>query len=163
MCSVADFYVYFYVFPSDVQQLLMSKEHPVPVKIEEEEEEEKPQSVQLFQIETSAVEEDCGFEDVEMEPVPETEIEVKTEDSSEAETDKSNECREKRDNQPELKSMKTNPVGWRQSNKKHWNCNKYGQTYRDDNSLKNHKSMHSREKPFNCSVCGKSFSQKINL
>ncbi|XP_076579511.1 uncharacterized protein LOC143315873 [Chaetodon auriga] len=154
---------------------------PVPVKSEEEDE-EKPQSSQLHQrhaedTETEADGEDCGG------PEP-----ARSSDPDRPETDDSCDWEETREAQPGLNPLQNNeaPVSdvkcntgqtsvsssecasgfdhsGVQTGEKPFSCSVCGRTYPRKSSLTTHMRLHSEGKRFSCSVCKKTFPWRVHV
>ncbi|XP_070814152.1 zinc finger protein 771-like [Chaetodon trifascialis] len=154
---------------------------PVPVKSEEEDE-EKPQSSQLHQrhaedMKTEADGEDCGG------PEP-----ARSSDLDRPETDGSCDWEETRGPRSGLKPLQNNEVpvsdvkcntgqssvsssecassfdhSGVQTGEKPFSCSVCGRTYPRKSSLRNHMGHHSEEKCFSCSVCKKTFLRRKHV
>ncbi|XP_070814171.1 zinc finger protein ZFP2-like [Chaetodon trifascialis] len=169
---------------------------PVPVKTEEEDE-EKPQSSQLHQrhaedMETEAGGEDCGGLEPPRSSDPDRHLEADSEDetsqSSDPETDDSCDWEETRGPQSGLKPLQNNEVPGSdvkcntgqtsvsssecassfdhsgvQTGEKPFSCSVCGRTYPRKNSLMTHMRLHSEGKRFSCSVCEKTFQWRANF
>ncbi|KAM6942349.1 uncharacterized protein PEZ65_004224 [Lycodopsis pacificus] len=142
-----------------------------PVKSEDEEE---AQSSQLHQrqtkrMETEADGEDCGGPepDRNLDPDrhPEPDTDEKTGDSSD--TNEGGDCKKTREPQSGLNYLKPDEVRVSDSRcsagEKPFSCSVCKKSFSQRSNLQKHMRTHTGETPFSCSVCKKSFSQRSNL
>ena len=160
---------------------------PVPVKSDDEEEEKHLSS----QMETEAVEEDCGGPKPGWNSDPDQHLEpdskYKTEDSSEPETEVSDvDWEETRVPQSDLNSQINNEgtvsvgcssdkedCGGQKSKlvihtrihvrERPFSCSECGKRFKVKGNLTRHMVIHTGERPFSCSECGERFKRKGNL
>ncbi|XP_034072382.1 zinc finger protein 771-like [Gymnodraco acuticeps] len=145
---------------------------PVPVKSEDDE--EKPQSSQLHQrqtehLETEADGEDCGGPEPARNSDPERHLQPETEDnpgdSSEPDTEDSADWMENREPGSNPQKNKQNPVSdsRRSAGEKPFGCSLCEKTFTQRGNLNRHMRIHSGEKTFGCSICKKYFAQRGDL
>ncbi|XP_071000052.1 uncharacterized protein [Oncorhynchus clarkii lewisi] len=86
---------------------------------------------------------------------------VKEEEEEEDEDEEKEIDKEKREEQEP--SGVVDPDTSRLSGRGRYPCPQCGKSFSSSGNLKNHQSVHIREKPFHSATCGKSFSVKVNL
>ncbi|XP_068583103.1 zinc finger protein 177-like isoform X2 [Cebidichthys violaceus] len=144
-----------------------------PVKSEDDEEEAQSSELhtkQTKQMEIDADGEDSGGpesgrnSDPDIHPGPDTDEKIG--DSSEPETDDSDDWKKTREPQSCLNSLKPDEVpdsDLRCTREKPFSCSDCVKTFGTRGKLKNHMRIHTGEKPYSCSVCKKSFTRSHHL
>ncbi|XP_034065741.1 zinc finger and SCAN domain-containing protein 12-like isoform X2 [Gymnodraco acuticeps] len=145
---------------------------PVPVKSEDDE--EKPQSSQLHQrqtehLETEADGEDCAGPEPARNSDPERHLQPETEDnsgdSSEPDTEDSADWKKTREPGSNSQRNKQEDVSdsRHSAGDKPFSCSVCKKSLTQRGYLKEHMRIHTGEKPFSCSVCKKSFAVRGSL
>ncbi|XP_031732023.1 zinc finger and SCAN domain-containing protein 12-like isoform X2 [Anarrhichthys ocellatus] len=145
-----------------------------PEKSEDDEEEAQYSLLhqrQTEQMETNAIEEDCGGpepgrnSDPDRHPEPDTDEKIG--DSVEPETEHSDDWKETREPQSGLNSLNNDDVSVSDSRcsagEKPLSCSECGKRFRLKKDLKKHMRVHTGERTFSCSVCDECFSQSGHL
>ncbi|XP_059203371.1 oocyte zinc finger protein XlCOF6.1-like [Centropristis striata] len=132
---------------------------------------EPPQLHQIEQMKTEADGEDCGGPEPAGNLDPDSHLQPDAEDRSgdctEPETDDSGDWIESREPQSSLESLKNGdiPVSDLRCStiEKPFSCSECNKTFSQKNTMKRHMSIHTVEKPFHCSVCKKGFKKVTYL